>query len=112
MEIENRRRETGPAYQLYPPQIPRRVAQVEAAKKDGSWNALDAVEALEIPPDLAKAFSKNKTAKKYFEEFPRSVKRGILEWISNAKKPETRAARIEDTVAKAAENIRSNQWRP
>lgn len=91
---------------------PAGLAKVEAAKKDGSWNALDAVEALEIPPDLAKAFSKNKTAKKYFEEFPRSVKRGILEWISNAKKPETRAARIEDTVAKAAENIRSNQWRP
>ncbi|MEW6086158.1 MAG: YdeI/OmpD-associated family protein [Chloroflexota bacterium] len=87
------------------------LAKVEAAKKDGSWNALDAVEALEIPLDLAKALSKNKTAKKYYDQFPRSVKRGILEWISSAKKPETRAARIEDTVAKAAKNIRANQWR-
>lgn len=90
---------------------PAGLAKVEAAKKDGSWNALDAVEALEIPPDLAKAFSKNKTAKRYYDEFPRSVKRGILEWISSAKKPESCAARIEDTVAKAAKNIRANQWR-
>jgi len=90
---------------------PAGLAKVEAAKKDGSWNALDAVEALEIPPDLAKAFSKNKTAKKFFDAFPRSVKRAILEWISNAKKPETRAARILDTITRAERNIRANQWR-
>ncbi len=90
---------------------PAGLQKIEAAKKDGSWNALDAVEALEIPPDLAKAISKNKSARKYFEEFPRSVKRGILEWISNARKPETRAARIEETVSQAAKNIRANQWR-
>lgn len=86
-------------------------AKVEAAKQDGSWNALDAVEALEIPSDLEKAFSKNKTARGYFEAFPRSVKRAILEWISCAKRPETRAKRIEETVTKAEQNIRANQWR-
>ena len=90
---------------------PAGLAKVEAAKKDGSWNALDSVEALEIPPDLKKAFSKNRTAKEYFDAFPRSVKRGILEWISSAKKTETRAKRIEETVAKAEQNIRANQWR-
>jgi len=90
---------------------PAGLAKIEAAKQDGSWNALDDVEELKIPPDLAKAFSKNKTARKYFDEFPRSVKRGILEWISNAKKPETRAARILETVMKAEKNIRANQWR-
>lgn len=57
---------------------PAGLAKVDAAKKDGSWNALDAVAVLEIPPDLAKAFSKNKTAKEYFEAFPRSVKGAIL----------------------------------
>ena len=87
------------------------LAKVEAAKKDGSWNALDGVDALEIPPDLANAFSKNKTAKDYFEAFPRSVKRGILEWILNAKRPETRAKRIEETVTLAEKNVRANQWR-
>jgi uncharacterized protein YdeI (YjbR/CyaY-like superfamily) len=90
---------------------PAGLAKVEAAKKDGTWNALDGVEALEIPPDLAKALSKNKPAKGYFEAFPRSVKRAILEWILNAKKPETRAKRIEETVTLAEKNIRANQWR-
>ena len=90
---------------------PAGLAKVEAAKKDGTWNALDGVEALEIPPDLAKALSKNKTAKEYFEAFPRSVKRAILEWILNAKRPETRAKRIEETVTLAEKNIRANQWR-
>lgn len=87
------------------------LAKVEAAKQDGSWNALDAAEALEIPTDLAKAFSTNKTAKRYFDDFPRSVKKGILEWIQSARKPETRAKRIEETVTKAEQNIRANQWR-
>ena len=87
------------------------LARVESAKTDGSWNALDSVDALEIPPDLAKALSRNKTAKVYFDAFPRSVKRAILEWISTAKRPETRAKRIEETVTKAEKNIRANQWR-
>lgn len=39
----------------------------------------------------------------------RSVKRGILEWISTAKKPETRARRVEETARLAAENKRANQ---
>jgi uncharacterized protein YdeI (YjbR/CyaY-like superfamily) len=91
--------------------MPAGLIKVNAAKQDGSWNALDAVDALEIPSDLEKAFSKNKTARGYFEAFPKSVKRGILEWISNAKKSETRAKRIEETVTKAEQNIRANQWR-
>jgi hypothetical protein len=46
-----------------------------------------------------------------WDAFPRSVKRGILEWISNAKKPETRAKRVEETARLASENKRANQWR-
>jgi uncharacterized protein YdeI (YjbR/CyaY-like superfamily) len=88
------------------------MAKVEAAQKDGSWYALDAVEALEIPPDLDMAFAANPGARQYFEAFPRSAKRAILGWISTAKKPETRARRIEETVRLAAENQRANQWQP
>jgi uncharacterized protein YdeI (YjbR/CyaY-like superfamily) len=90
---------------------PSGMIKVDAAKRDGTWNALDAVEELETPSDLAKALSENKTARGYFEAFPRSVKRAILEWILNAKRSETRAARIEETVLKAEKNIRANQWR-
>jgi uncharacterized protein YdeI (YjbR/CyaY-like superfamily) len=87
------------------------LTKIEAAKKDGSWNLLDAIHKMGVPPDLAKAFSKNKTAREYFEAFPPSVKRAILEWIASAKRPETRAKRIEETVSKAEQNIRANQWR-
>ena len=89
---------------------PAGLAKINAAKKDGTWNALDAIEALEIALDLAKAFSKNKTAKEYFCAFPRSARRALLEWIASAKKPETRAKRIEETVTSAEKNLRANQW--
>ncbi|MBE9179544.1 YdeI/OmpD-associated family protein [Oculatella sp. LEGE 06141] len=88
------------------------LAKVEAAKQDGSWNALDAIEALEIPPDLEEALASYPSARINFEAFPRSVKRGILEWIAIAKKPETRAKRIDETARLANDNIRANQWRP
>lgn len=84
---------------------------IDAAKASGTWDKLNDVEALVLPPDLAKAFAGNKTAARNFDAFPRSVKRGILEWILQAKKPETRAARIAETVAKAKDNLRANQWR-
>ena len=91
---------------------PAGLAKIEAAKQDGAWTALDAVEALEIPADLKRALAANKDARSYFDGFPRSVKRAILEWISNAKRPETRAKRIAETAELASKNIRANQWRP
>lgn len=87
------------------------LEKVTVAQHDGSWFRLDAVEALEIPPDLAEALMANETARAYFDAFPRSAKRGILEWIAIAKKPETRVKRIEETVRLATENRRANQWR-
>lgn len=88
------------------------LAKIEAAKQDGSWNALDAAEALEIPPDLDKALDEHGAARQNFEAFPPSVRKGILGWIGTAKRPETRAKRVEETARLAAENIRANQWRP
>ncbi|HUM70854.1 MAG TPA: YdeI/OmpD-associated family protein, partial [Chloroflexota bacterium] len=64
---------------------PAGLAVIEAAKQDGSWYALDAVERLEIPPDLETALAAYPAARQHFDAFPRSVKRSILEWISNAK---------------------------
>jgi hypothetical protein len=43
-----------------------KMGKVEAAKQDGSWYALDNIEALEIPPDLAQALTANEKAKQYF----------------------------------------------
>ncbi|MBE9099288.1 YdeI/OmpD-associated family protein [Vacuolonema iberomarrocanum] len=90
---------------------PAGLAKIEAAKQDGSWTALDAIEALEIPPDLQTALDADPVAKQNFEAFPKSAKRGILEWIISAKRPETRAKRVAETTQLAAENKRANQWR-
>jgi uncharacterized protein YdeI (YjbR/CyaY-like superfamily) len=84
------------------------LAKIEAAKADGSWNALDRSDNLEMPPDLKKAFTENKAAKKNFGNFSDSVRRAILSWIYSAKRDATRAARIEKTVSMAARNKRAN----
>jgi len=85
---------------------------IALAKKTGTWDALNEVEQLQLPTDLKAAFSKNKIASGFFDSFPPSTKRGILEWILNAKRPETRIKRIQETVDLAEKNIRANQYVP
>jgi uncharacterized protein YdeI (YjbR/CyaY-like superfamily) len=89
---------------------PAGAAKIAEAKRDGSWTMLDAIEDLLIPPDLERAFSKK--ARAHWDAFPRSPKRGILEWIAQAKRPETRAERIRVTAELADKNERANQWQP
>ena len=91
---------------------PAGLAAVEAARSSGTWTALDAVERLEEPAELARALDADADARRHWDAFPRSAKRGILEWISNAKKPETRARRVAETARLAARDERANQWRP
>lgn len=90
---------------------PAGLAKVDAAKADGTWELLDAVEALEVPPDLTAEFAKYPHAAGHFAAFPRSVRRGILEWILQARRAETRAKRVAETARLANDNQRANQWR-
>ncbi|MFN2138231.1 MAG: YdeI/OmpD-associated family protein [Candidatus Promineifilaceae bacterium] len=90
---------------------PAGLAKVEAAQADGTWNALDSVDKLEVPGDLAAAFERYPGSAVNFEAFPASTRRAILEWILSAKRPATREKRIEETARLAQENIRANQWR-
>ena len=87
------------------------LAKVRQAQADGSWTALDEVENLVVPDDLRLALHGYPQASGYFEAFPRSVKRAILEWIQNAKTPSTRQKRIDETARSAQDNVRANQWR-
>ena len=87
------------------------LAKVEAAKQSGLWTKLDAVDALVVPADLAAALQGHAPARQHWDAFPRSVRRGILEWIEQAKRPETRSRRIQETASKAQRNERANQWR-
>jgi uncharacterized protein YdeI (YjbR/CyaY-like superfamily) len=86
------------------------LQMVALAKQNGTWDALNEVDSLRIPNDLAAKLAEYPQATAYFENFPPSTRRGILEWILNAKQPQTRAKRINETAALAAENKRANQY--
>jgi uncharacterized protein YdeI (YjbR/CyaY-like superfamily) len=90
---------------------PAGLAKVHAAQADGTWSKLDAVEDGVVPEDLVQALAAHPPASDYFMAFPRSVKRGILEWIEQAKRPETRAQRVLNTATLAQRNERANQWK-
>jgi uncharacterized protein YdeI (YjbR/CyaY-like superfamily) len=79
------------------------LKKIEAAKKDGSWNRLDAIEEIKLPEDFKKALAADKNTLKNFEAFSNSLKKQTLWWIENAKKPETRLRRIQQTVTMAAQ---------
>lgn len=90
---------------------PAGKAVIERAKADGSWNLIDGSETLTVPRDLTSVFSRHKGSRAHFNAFPPGVRKQILQWIEQARTPETRAKRIENTAELAAQNIRANQWR-
>ncbi|HEX2770821.1 MAG TPA: YdeI/OmpD-associated family protein [Micromonosporaceae bacterium] len=89
---------------------PAGLAVVQAAKSSGAWTRLDEVEDLVVPDDLAAAFDAHPGARRHWDGFPRSVRRGILEWIVQARRAQTRAKRIAETAERAARGERANQW--
>jgi uncharacterized protein YdeI (YjbR/CyaY-like superfamily) len=91
---------------------PAGLAKIEAAKLDGSWSRLDEVEDGIVPDDLAAALAAWPEARAHWDAFPRSARRGILEWIVQAKTAPTRDKRVQETARLAQENIRANQWTP
>ena len=74
---------------------PRGLEAVTIAKANGNWDFLDAIDSLEEPADLAKALDSSAEARSHWDAFPASYRKNILYWILTAKRPETRAARIE-----------------
>ncbi|MCW2851254.1 MAG: hypothetical protein JWM84_918, partial [Nocardioides sp.] len=59
--------------------LPAGRAVVEAARADGSWSALDASEALQVPPDLAAALDAEPGARAGWDAFPPSARKALLE---------------------------------
>ena len=80
---------------------PAGLAKIEAAKVDGSWTALDDIEAMIVPPDLDAALRAEPDALAGWERFAPSVKKPLLQWVASAKRPETRGTRVAETVAGA-----------
>lgn len=84
---------------------------IDSAKADGSWTALDDVENLVVPDDLAAALDAAPPAQEVWEGFSRTRKRAMLEWIGSAKRDATRAKRIAETATKAQDGEAANEWK-
>lgn len=54
---------------------------------------------VEVPDDLQQALDKHKTATAYFKDLTYGYKKEYVEWVTEAKREETRKARIEKVVA-------------
>ena len=66
--------------------------------------------ALPVPADLAVALKKNAKAAKAFAGFSSSARREYIEWITEAKRPETRLIRLTTTIKWVAAGKRRN-WK-
>ncbi|MGZ5556506.1 MAG: YdeI/OmpD-associated family protein [Candidatus Aminicenantales bacterium] len=77
-------------------------AKVEAAKRNRSWESLSDIDRIgkdaDIPVDLREALSRDARAREVFDKRPPSEKKLWAYWILSAKRPETRARRIKETV--------------
>jgi uncharacterized protein YdeI (YjbR/CyaY-like superfamily) len=83
--------------------LPAGMKEIERAKKDGRWGAAYAPQStVQVPDDLRAALTKNRKAGKFFETLDRANRYAILYRVHNAKKPETRTARIEKFVTMLA----------
>lgn len=83
------------------------LASVEVAKRNGAWEALDSVEAMEMPADLSAALREDPVAETNFAAFPASARKAYLYWINTAKGATTRDTRIAGVIALAAANQKS-----
>jgi len=83
---------------------PAGLAQVEAAKNDGRWDAAYAPQStVAVPDDFQRALDANPEADEFFATLKRSERYSFLYRIYDAKRPETRARRIDQYVAMLAE---------
>lgn len=87
---------------------PAGEALVTAAKETGMWAFIDDVDRLERPDDLTRALGDLVAV---WDDWPRSVQCGTLEWIKTARTAPTRETRIKDVVDSAASNRRPTPFR-
>ena len=85
---------------------PAGIAEIERAKANGMWTVLDSAEALVEPAELSAALDAVPAARAAWSGFGRGVRKAALGSIALAKRPETKARRIETIVERAARGER------
>lgn len=78
---------------------PSGLAQVDAAKQDGRWEAAyPPPSEIEVPAELQQRLDQDAKAKRFFESLSKSNRYAFLYRIVNARKPETKAKHVEKTM--------------
>lgn len=86
---------------------PAGLREVEKARADGRWDAAyEAQSRATVPDDLRRRLDDNPKASTFFATLDSANRYAILYKIQDAKKPETRARRIEKYVATLAKRER------
>jgi uncharacterized protein YdeI (YjbR/CyaY-like superfamily) len=89
-------RETAQALQREGRMRPAGALQVKLAKADGRWEAAYAGQAsMQVPEDLQRELDGDSAARHFFESLESHNRYAILYRVHDAKRPETRARRIE-----------------
>jgi uncharacterized protein YdeI (YjbR/CyaY-like superfamily) len=84
---------------------PPGLREVEAAQADGRWEqAYESQSRVTVPEDLARALAANERARAFFATLDSANRYAILYRIGTAKKPETRAKRIDTFVTMLSEH--------
>jgi uncharacterized protein YdeI (YjbR/CyaY-like superfamily) len=82
---------------------PAGMRAIEEAKHDGRWEAAYAPQSrATVPEDLQSALDRSPRAKRHFDQLDSRNRYAILYRVQDAKKPDTRAQRIEKYVAMLA----------
>lgn len=61
---------------------------------------------IELPDNLKNAISENEDAMKFYKSLSYSSKKKYYQWITSAKKQETREKRIREAVLKLKSNVK------
>jgi uncharacterized protein YdeI (YjbR/CyaY-like superfamily) len=84
---------------------PAGLREVERAQGDGRWEqAYESQSRVTVPEDLARALAANQRARAFFATLDSRNRYAILYRIGTAKRPETRAKRIDAFVAMLSEH--------
>lgn len=84
---------------------PAGLREVERAQADGRWErAYQSQSRITVPEDLARALAANPRAREFFDTLDGTNRYAVLYRIASAKRPETRAKRIDTFVAMLSEH--------
>jgi uncharacterized protein YdeI (YjbR/CyaY-like superfamily) len=85
---------------------PAGMALIELAKRTGTWTARAEAETLTVPPELRTALNADAAARHAWPALTPARRKTFLYYLLDAKRPETRAARIAEIVRRVAEGRR------